>query len=118
MKIQQRGVTLMGLIVGVFILVVVAMFAMKVIPSYLEFNSAKSVIEAIARDPQVSTPAEVRRAFALRTSVENVTSIRATDLEVAKEGNRMVISFSYRKEVPLTDKVGLYIDYAADTQRQ
>jgi hypothetical protein len=30
----------------------------------------------------------------------------------------MVISFSYRKEVPLTDKVGLYIDYAADTQGQ
>jgi hypothetical protein len=118
MRIQQRGVSLMGLIVGLFLLIVVALFAMKVIPSYLEFNSAKTVIQGIASDPQVSTPAEARRAFELRTAVENVTSIKATDLEITKEGNRMVIGFAYRKEVPLFDKVGLYIDYTANTQGQ
>ena len=47
-KSTQRGISLMGLITGLFILVVVALFAMKVIPSYMEYASAKSAIDAIA----------------------------------------------------------------------
>ncbi|MGQ0546640.1 MAG: DUF4845 domain-containing protein [Betaproteobacteria bacterium] len=115
MTTEQRGVSLMGLILGLFILVVVALFAMKVIPSYLEYASAKSAIDSIARDPQLNTPQMVRNAFEARAQVDNITSIRATDLDITKEGNQLVIGFSYRKEVALTEKVGLYIDYAANT---
>jgi hypothetical protein len=118
MKSKQRGISLLGLIIGLFILVVVALFAMKVIPSYLEYASAKGAIESISRDDQLNTPQMVRNAFEARAQVDNITSIRATDLEITKEGNRMAIAFSYRKEVPLADNVGLYIDYAADTKGQ
>lgn len=118
MKSKQSGISLLGLIIGLFILVVVALFAMKVIPSYLEYASAKGAIQSIARDDQLNTPQMVRNAFEARAQVDNITSIRATDLEITKEGNRIAISFSYRKEVPLADNVGLYIDYAADTKGQ
>ena len=118
MKSKQSGISLLGLIIGLFILVVVALFAMKVIPSYLEYASAKGAIQSIARADQINTPQMVRNAFEARAQVDNITSIRATDLEITKEGNRMAISFSYRKEVPLADNVGLYIDYAADTKGQ
>jgi len=118
MKSTQRGISLMGLIIGLFILVVVALFAMKVIPSYMEYSSARSAIQAIARDDQINTPQMVRNAFEARAQVDNISSIRASDLDITKEGNRMAISFSYRKEVPLADNVGLYIDYAADTKGQ
>ncbi len=118
MKSTQSGISLLGLIIGLFILVVVALFAMKVIPSYLEYASAKSAIQSIARDDQINTPQMVRNAFEARAQVDNISSIRATDLEITKEGNRMAISFSYRKEVPLADNVGLYIDYTADTKEQ
>jgi hypothetical protein len=115
MRIQQRGISLMGLIIGLFLLVVVALFGMKVIPSYLEYASAKSAIEHIARDPQLNTPQMVRNAFEARAQVDNIVSVKPADLEITKEGNRMGIAFAYRKEVPLGDKVGLYIDYAANT---
>jgi hypothetical protein len=36
---------------------------------------------------------------------------------VTKEGNEVVISFAYRKEVPLFANVGLYIDFAASSKR-
>jgi branched-chain amino acid aminotransferase len=42
-----------------------------------------------------------------------VDTVKANDLEITKEGNAIVISFAYRKEVPLFTNVGLYIDYAA-----
>ena len=63
MKSKQQGISLLGLIIGLFLLVVVALFAMKVIPSYLEYSSAKSAIEAISRDQQINTPLMVRNAF-------------------------------------------------------
>jgi Tfp pilus assembly protein PilE len=109
----QRGVTLMGLIVGLFIVVVVALFAMRVIPSFLEYRTAKSAIEAVAR--QAQSPADVRKMFETRTAIDNV-SLKPSDLEITREGNQMVISFAYRKEVPLFGNVGLYIDYAADSK--
>ena len=118
MKNTQRGISLMGLIIGLFILVVVALFAMKVIPSYLEYASAKSAIQSISRDQQISTPQMVRNAFEARAQIDNITAIRASDLEITKEGNRMAISFAYRKEVALNDNVGLYIDYTANTKEQ
>ena len=114
MRKQQYGVSLMSLIMGLFILVIVAIFGMKLVPSFLEYRTAKAAIEAIAA--QAQSPGDVRRLFDSRAAVDDITSIKATDLEIGKEGNRMVISFEYRKEVPLFGPVGLYINYAADTR--
>jgi Tfp pilus assembly protein PilE len=113
MRNAQAGVTLMGLIIGLFIVVVVALFAMKVIPSFLEYRTAKSNIEAVAR--QAQSPADVRRLFESRSAIDE-TSLKPADLEITREGNQMVIAFAYRKEVPLFGNVGLYIDYAANSK--
>jgi hypothetical protein len=113
MRKAQRGVTLMGLIAGLFIVVVVALFGMRLVPSFLEYRTAKSAIEAVAR--QAQSPADVRKMFESRTAIDNI-SLKPSDLEITREGNQMVISFAYRKEVPLFGNVGLYIDYAADSK--
>ena len=110
---QQQGLTLIGLIIGLVVLALVALTGMKVIPSYLEFRSAKNAIDAIAREKQGATVADVRRAFDNRSAIDDINTVKSSDLEITKEGNAMVISFSYRKEVPLFTNVGLYIDYAA-----
>jgi Tfp pilus assembly protein PilX len=110
---RQQGLTLIGLIIGLVVLALVALTAMKVIPSYLEFRSAKNAIDAIAREKQGATVADVRRAFDNRSAIDDINTVRSADLEITKEGNAMVISFAYRKEVPLFNNVGLYIDYAA-----
>ena len=109
---MQRGLSLIGLILVLFVAVVVALFAMKVVPSFIEYRAARSAIEAIATQ-NLQSPAEVRRAFEMRSAIDNMDSVKPTDLEVTKEGNALVIGFSYRKEVPLFRGVGLYIDYAA-----
>lgn len=107
----QRGLSLIGLVFILAIAAVVALFAMKVAPSFIEYRAAKTAIEGIAaQNPQ--TPGEVRNLFERRSDIDDM-SIKPTDLDIAKEGNSLVISFSYRKEVPLFKNVGLYIDYRA-----
>ena len=117
-KSKQHGISLLGLILSLFILIVVGMFSMKVIPSYMEYATAKSTIVAIARDPSANTPQLVRYAFEARSAIDNITAVKPADLEITKEGNQMVIGFAYRKEVQLFDNVGLYIDFAANTAQQ
>ena len=114
MQKEQKGLSLLGLIFVLFIVVVLALFAMKIIPSFLEFRSAKTAIEAVSRSAQ--NPQEARRAFENRATIDDINSVRPQDLEISREGNQLVISFAYRKEVTLFGPVGLYIDYAASSR--
>ena len=88
---QQRGVTIMGLLTVLVIVIVLALFGMKVIPSILEYRTAKAAID-------------------------NVGSLTSKDLEITREGNEVVIAFAYRKEIPLFTGVGLYLDFAANSR--
>ncbi|MFN2643608.1 MAG: DUF4845 domain-containing protein [Burkholderiales bacterium] len=104
---------LLALIFVLVVLVVIALFSMKLIPSYLEYRAAKHAIDAIARDKQSSSVADIRRAFENRSTIDDITAVKAQDLEISKDASGMVIGFAYRKEVPLLPNVGLYIDYTA-----
>jgi len=115
MKKNQLGVTLTGLFMTLFVIVLVALLAMKLIPAYIEYATAKKAIDAIARERQATTPQEVRRAFDARAAIDNIEAVKSSDLEITKAGNEMVIGFTYRKEVPLVANVGLYLDFAAST---
>jgi hypothetical protein len=114
MRNEQSGLSIIGLVTALVVAIVVALVAMKIIPSFLEYRTAKTAIELIARSAQ--TPADVRRAFENRSAIDNIVTIRAQDLEITREGSQVVIAFAYRKEVPLFGPVGLYIDYAANSR--
>jgi hypothetical protein len=117
MRKEQRGVSILGLLTVLVLLIVVALFAMKVIPSFMEYRTTKSAIEAVARQGVTSTQ-DVRRAFENRATIDNIVSVRPQDLEITREGNSVVIGFAYRKEIPLFTGVGLYIDYVANSKGQ
>jgi hypothetical protein len=116
MRNLQRGLTLGGLIVWLFILVVAALLGMKLVPAYMEYGTARNAIEAIAREGNAGTPAEVRRAFDSRAAIDDINTVKGSDLEITKQGGEMVIGFAYRKEVPLFANVGVYLDFAASSR--
>ena len=113
MRNSQRGVSILALIAILAVLAVIALFGMKVIPSFLEFRSARGAIQALSRDMPSATPAEIRRAFENRSNVDDITSIKPSDLDIGKDGNAVTIGFAYRKEIQLFKNVGLFIDYTA-----
>ena len=114
----QRGVTLSGLFIVLFILIFVALLAMKLIPAYIEYNTAKNAIQAIARERSGATPNEIRRAFESRAAIDDISAVKGTDLDITKDGSQVVIGFAYRKEVPLFANLGVYIDFAASSKGQ
>src|SRR5262249_21349491 len=96
------------------VVIFVALLAFKLIPPFMEFRTQKAGIQAIAREKQNSTVADIRRAWDTRSAIDDY-ALKSSDLEVTKQGNQVVISFAYRKEVPLFANVGLYIDFAASS---
>jgi Tfp pilus assembly protein PilE len=118
MRDRQTGLSLMALIAVLVVVAVIALFGMKLIPSYIEYRSAKYAIQAIARENPNASPQQIRKNFEARSTIDNIESIKPDGLDITKQGNDLVISFAYRKEVPLFSNVGVYIDYAASTGAQ
>ena len=115
MRNRQRGVSLTGLIIGAVILIVAALLGMKIAPPYMEFFNAKKLILQIAAEGKTSV-ADIRQAFDLKASVADVNTVKSGDLEITKDGGEVVISFAYRKEIPLFYNLGVYLDFAADSK--
>lgn len=116
MRNRQLGVSLTGLIIGLVILIFAGLLGMKTFPPYLEFFTAKKLITVIAQEQRGGTILDIRKAWQLKTAIENVSAINEKDLEITKEGADIVISFAYHKEVPLFGNVGLCFDFAADSK--
>ena len=116
MRNHQRGVSLLGLIIGAVILIFVLLLAMKTLPPWLEFFNAKKLINQIAQEQRGGSINDIKKAWQLKSSIDNVEAINEKDLEITKEGGEVVISFAYRKEVPLFANVGVYMDFAASSK--
>jgi len=116
MRKRQLGVSLMGLILGAVVLIFALLLAMKVLPPYLEFFTAKKHIMNIAQEQRGGSVLDIRRAWQLKTAIDDVHSISEKDLEITKEGGEVVISFSYRKDIPLFANLGVYLDFAATSK--
>lgn len=116
MRNKQTGVSLSGLIIVFVILIFVALLGFKVGPAVGEFMTAKKHITAIAQEKRGASVAEIRKAWETKTMIDDVKTISATDLEITKDGGEVLISFAYKKEVPLFANIGLYIDFAANSK--
>ena len=116
MRNRQLGVSLIGLIVGAVILIFVLLLGMKTLPPYLEFYTAKKLITQIANEQRGGSVNDIKKAWQLKTAVEDVPSVTDRDLEITKDGGEVVLSFAYRKEVPLFANVGVYMDFAASSK--
>ncbi len=114
MRKKQLGISLGGLMAGAAVLIVLATIGMKMAPSYIEFFAIKKAINAIAEEARAGgTAAQIRKSFDNRAIIDDINTIKGADLEVTKEGGSVVVSASYRKEIPLVANIGVYIDFRA-----
>ncbi len=112
-KSAQKGITLTGVLLGGIVIALVALMGMKVLPTYLEYGKIKSVVKLMGSDGNLrnASVADVRTSFNRRAEIDGISSITGQDLDIGKEGGRLVIKFAYSKKVPLFSTVSLMIDY-------
>jgi Tfp pilus assembly protein PilE len=111
----ERGISLSGLIFVLAILGVLAVFAMKVFPTFLEYRAAKDAIAAAKATG--GTLVEMKQTFGKYAEINQITSISGKDLVFAKDNGETDVSFAYQKKIVLAGNVSLLIDYAGTTAK-
>ena len=111
---DQRGVTLFGLMAWAIVIGFVALIGMRVLPTLNEYFTIKRTINKIKTEG--ATVPELRAAFERQKDIEySITSVSGKDLSITKEGDKVVISFAYDKEVEVMKPVFILIKYEGRT---
>lgn len=109
MKSRQRGISFLGLLFVGGVLAVTGVVAAQVFPTFVEYQA---VIKAVNKASAGSTVPEVRTIFDKAATVDNVSSIKGSDLEVTKENDKIVVIFAYQREIHLAGPAFLTLKYA------
>ena len=110
---RQRGITLVGLIVVLAILGMVGIVGLKVVPTFLEFQSIKRAI--VSSKVNAVTVRDVQTAFDKQANVGYIEAIAGKDLVIVKNGNDFDVSFAYDKKIPLVGPASLLLEYEGST---
>jgi hypothetical protein len=113
LKSRQRGISFLGLLFVGGVLAVTGVIAAQVFPTVVEYQA---VLKAANRAKEGSTVAEVRAAFDRSAAVDDISSISGKDLDVTKDGDKVVVSFAYKREIHLTGPAWLTLKYEGRTK--
>ncbi|MBT9506305.1 DUF4845 domain-containing protein [Rhodoferax sp.] len=106
---RQRGVSFLGLLIVGGFLAVAGVITAQIVPTAIEYQA---VVKAANKASQGSTVAEVRNLFDKAAAIDNISSIMGKDLEVTKEGDKIVVIFAYQREIHLAGPGYLTLKYA------
>lgn len=108
-KFKQCGLSFIGLLFVGSVLAMVGVVMAQIVPTAIEYQA---VNKAVNKAREGNTVAEVRSIFDKATAIDNISSISGKDLDVTKEGDKIVVSFAYQREIHLTGPAWLTLKYA------
>jgi hypothetical protein len=117
---RQRGISLIGLLMVSAVVVLFAIIGFKLLPSYIEYFTIQRVITDLANGTEVrgGSVRDVQNAFDRRAQIDNISSIRGSDLEVVKQGaGGFEVAATYSVQVPLFGNLNACIDFNAEAGR-
>lgn len=109
----QAGLSLAGFMFVIVIVGLVAVLAMKVVPTVLEYRAVKN---AVAKASQAESPAAIKESFEKQRTTSYIDSVSAGDLEIVKTATGFDVSVAYEKRIPLVGPASLVLDYQASSR--
>lgn len=106
--------SLVGLIFVGLIVVALLALGFKLVPAVVEYIAIERAVQKIRNEG--STVRDIQAAFDRHATIDDITSISSRDLDITKEGERIVISYAYQKKIPILDNVSLVIDFSGTTK--
>ena len=104
----QRGISFIGLLFVGGVLAFAGVIAAQVFPTAVEYQA---ISKAVNKAREGSSVAEVRSIFDKAAQIDDIRAITGKDLEVTKEGDKVVVAFAYNKEIHLGGPAYLLLKY-------
>ena len=117
---KQRGVTLVGMLFIAALVGCGLILAAKLVPAYVEFMSVKKVLDAMATSGDLKTlsPKEIQNSFFKRADIDNISSVKAEDVTIIREGGQSSVTVEYAVKVPVAANISALMDFSASTSAQ
>ena len=103
MKRKQRGITMLGFLITLCLVIFFAYCAMKIVPMYIEYYSVKKALASIASDRQAADDSreKLRERFARHMQIDYVSTVKPEMLKIESTDNgyRLVMDYERRESL-------------------
>ena len=113
----QRGLSMIGFLFVAVVVLVTALIAFRMIPSYIEQYTIQRALEGALADSNDLSTATIRRAMDRRLAADYADVVSGKDVEVTREGNKITASVGWEKRLPLVSNVSILLDFYATASR-
>ena len=100
---KQRGMTAIGWLIVLVLVLVFAIIAMKLIPVYIDGYKVYSSLESLEQDQsaQGKSPLEIRKMLMKRLDINMVTDVTAQDVSFSRDrnGTRVEVDYEARRQL-------------------
>lgn len=109
---RQRGISFIGLVFVAVVLACVGVVVAQVIPTLIEYQA---IYKAANKAKEGSTVPEIRAIFDRAQAIDDFQSVTGKDLDIKKVNDKVVVAFSYEREIPLFGPAYLVLKYKGET---
>jgi beta-lactam-binding protein with PASTA domain len=110
---RQRGISFIGLLFVAIVLACVGVVVAQVIPTLIEYQA---IDKAANKAKEGNTVPEVRSIFDRAQAIDDFSAISGKDLEIRKDGDKVVVSYSYQREIHLFGPAFLTLKYKGQSR--
>jgi hypothetical protein len=110
---RQRGISFIGLVFVAVVLACVGVVVAQVVPTLIEYQA---INKAANKAKEGTTVPEVRAIFDRAQAIDDFKSVSGKDLDIRKEGDRVVVSYAYEREIPLFGPAYLVLKYKGEAR--
>ena len=103
MKRTQGGMTMLGFLITLSVVILFLFCGMKIVPMYIEYYSVKKALASIANEQDTSsaTKDKIRAMFARHITIDYVKIIKPEMLQIqtTDSGFNLVVDYERREEL-------------------
>ena len=111
---RQAGLSLVGLVFVGLIAIFLLIFGAKVVPAMTEYLAVDRAVQKAAGEGQ--TVRDIRSAFDRYAVVDDIKSLQGKDLDITKDGDQIIVSYTYTYSIPLVQNVRIVIDFSGSNR--
>ena len=103
MKQKQRGMTMLGFLITLSVVILFIFCGMKIVPMYIEYYSVKKMLATISGNPEAASASKdkIRGLFARSLQIDYVKIIKPEMLkiETTESGYNLVVDYERRESL-------------------
>ena len=107
MNRKQSGITMIGFLITLALIILFIYCGMKIIPMYTEYYSVKQALAAMAKDPEMANASKdkIRTSFKRRLDISYANTVLKMDpLKIESTDNGYMLTVDYeRREVLISN---------------